>query len=257
MLIDSHVHLNDEDLVGRAEEILSDADSNLLSVINVGYDLPSSILAVEQAERYDGCYAVVGIHPHDSDTADSETYATIKELAQREKVVAIGEIGLDYYYDHSPRDIQKEVFAEQLRLADELRLPVVIHLRDAYKDMLDILEENSEYLNSGILLHCYSGSAEIAKILSDKYDAYFAFGGAITFKNATEKPAIIRSIKRDRILVETDCPYMAPVPLRGTVNEPKNVNLVAKKLAEILDISVEEVEEMTVRNTKNFFKKMK
>lgn len=257
MLIDVHAHLNDEELYPRAEEIYGGMkDNNLLAVINAGYDIPSSNLAVELAEKYDKFFSVAGMHPHDSKSMTDEDYDVLAKLAVGKKNLAIGEIGLDYHYDLSPRETQKRVFVEQLRLAHSLKLPAVIHLREAYGDMNELLRENARYTEYGILFHCYGGSKETAAELIKKYDAYFSFGGAVTFKNATEKPDIVRSIPIDRILLETDCPYMTPVPYRGKPNEPKYINLVAEKMAEVLDKSKEEIEEITVNNTKEFFKKI-
>ena len=257
MLIDTHAHLNDDELFSSADDVAADMEKNgLCAIINVGYDIPSSIRAADLADKYGKMFCAVGIHPHDSKTVKPEDYDLIRKLADNKKTVAIGEIGLDYHYDLSPRETQKKVFVEQLVLAHELKLPVVIHLREAYGDMNDLLAENKRYTEYGILLHCYSGSAETARELGKKYDAYFSFGGAITFKNAVDKPDIIRSIPENRILVETDCPYMTPVPFRGKPNRPEYVNLVADRLAEILGKDRKYVEELTIKNTKEYFKKI-
>ncbi len=257
MIIDTHAHLNDERLYPRAKEIHDGlGDNGIESVINVGYDEESSERAIILSETYDKFYAAVGLHPHDSKYATPALYDKFIELSKREKCVAIGEIGLDFHYDLSPRDVQAKVFLEQVELAYSVKLPIIIHLRDGYGLMLEMLKENKRYLSYGVLLHCYSGSCEFAKELV-KLDAYFAFGGAITFKNATEKPDIIRAIPRDKILLETDCPYMTPVPFRGKDNEPKYVNLVADKMSEILGINREEIEKTTIKNTREFFGKLR
>ncbi|MBR4801134.1 MAG: TatD family hydrolase [Clostridia bacterium] len=256
MLIDSHVHLNDSDLAPLADRIVGDfATDGLLAVVNVGYDMPSSLLAVEQAGRYKNVFAAVGMHPHDSKLMKDTDYGTLCNLAEHDKVVAIGEIGLDYHYDLSPRETQKQVFERQLILADELKLPVILHVREAYEDTREILERNKQRLTSGVLLHCYSGSAEMVKMF-DKYDCYYAFGGAITFKNAKHNLEALKTVRRDRLLLETDCPYMTPVPFRGQMNEPKYINLVLEKAAEILETDKEELAKTTVKNTLEFFKKM-
>ena len=257
MLVDTHAHLNDEGLYPRAQEIYDGmADNGLSAIVNVGYDTPSSLCAVELSERYDKFFAVVGIHPHDAKTATEEDYALFEKLVkENDKVLAIGEIGLDFHYDLSPREDQGRVFIEQLRLAHGLKMPVVVHLREAYGVMSRILKENEKYLEYGVLLHCYSGSKELVKEYA-KYDFYYSFGGAVTFKNAVDKPDVVRSVPIDRLLLETDCPYMTPVPYRGTPNEPKYINLVADRVAEILQKEKKEVEEITFRNTERFFKRL-
>ena len=257
MLIDSHCHLNDSDLAPLADRIVGDfASDGILAAVNVGYDMPSSRLAVEQAGAYKNVFAAIGMHPHDSRLMTDADYEELRRLAKDDKVVAIGEIGLDYHYDLSPRETQKEVFERQLILADELELPMILHVREAYEDTREILESNKNHLSHGVLLHCYSGSAEMVKTF-DKYDCYYAFGGAITFKNAKHNLEALKVVNRDRLLLETDCPYMTPVPFRGQMNEPKHINLVLDKAAEILDADRAELAEKTVENTLKFFGKMK
>ena len=256
MLIDSHCHLNDSDLAPIADKIVGDfVADGLLAVINVGYDMPSSILAVEQANKYKNVFAAIGMHPHDSKLMQANDYDVLRQLSKDEKVVAIGEIGLDYHYDLSPRDVQQKVFELQIILADELKLPIILHVREAYEDTREILERNKQHLNNGVLLHCYSGSAEMVKVF-DKYDCYYAFGGAITFKNAKHNLEALKAVKSDRLLLETDCPYMTPVPFRGQINEPKNIKLVLKKASEILEKDEDELAQKTVNNTLAFFKRM-
>lgn len=254
MIIDSHAHLNDEDLFPRAQEIYDRMGGDgLAAIVNVGYDRPSSLTAVELAKKYDRFFATVGVHPHDAKSATEEDYALFEKLVKEDrKVLAIGEIGLDFHYDLSPREDQERVFVEQLRLAHSLKIPTVVHLREAYGVMSKILRENEKYLEYGVLLHCYSGSKELVKEY-EKYDLYYSFGGAVTFKNAVDKPDVVRTIPLDRILLETDCPYMTPVPYRGTPNEPSRIRLVADKIAEILQKDEKEIEEITYRNTKRFF----
>lgn len=256
MLIDSHCHLNDEKLLPEAAEIVSGFSGHgIESAICVGYDMPSSETAVELAEKYDSIYAVIGIHPHDATTADYDKYERLATLSSSKKVVGIGEIGLDYHYDLSPRAIQKGAFAEQLELADTLGLPVVLHVREAYEDAKSILFESRRFLNNGVLLHCYSGSKEFVKIFGE-LDAYFAFGGAITFNNAKHNIEAMKEVPLDRLLLETDCPYMTPVPFRGKTNKPEYVNLVADKASEVLNIPREELEKITTENTKRLFIRM-
>lgn len=254
MIIDSHAHLYDERLSGRVDEIIGGLnEQGLESVFEVGYDLPSSKNAVKLSEKYDQIFAIVGTHPHDAKNFDDESVDYYKRVASLDKVIAIGEIGLDYYYDLSPREIQKDVFARQIELADEVGLPIVLHIRDAYKDALDILTAKRDKLRFGVLLHCYSSSAEMIKQFN-KFDCYYALGGAITFKNA-KKDDVIMAIPEDRLLVETDCPYMTPVPFRGQANEPNYINYVVDKIASVKNLAREEIIEITSRNTKRLFSK--
>ena len=257
MIIDSHCHLTDERLYPIVDDIVKGLNANgIESVITVGYDLPSSTLGVDVARRYKEVYATVGMHPHDSRLMTAETYDIFRHLSADEKVVGIGEIGLDYHYDLSPRDVQQKVFEEQIELADSLRLPVALHVREAYEDTRKILENNKAKLSHGVLLHCYSGSAEMVKVFS-KYDAFFAFGGPITFKNAVHNIEALRAVPLDRLLFETDAPYMTPVPFRGKTNEPKHTALVVKKASEVLGVDENELIEKSNKNTKTLFYKMK
>lgn len=218
--------------------------------------MPSSELAVALANKYDKVYAAVGVHPHDADALDDDACQRLLELANDGKVVGFGEIGLDYYYDLSEREVQKSAFAKQIELANQANLPVILHVRDAYEDTRKILFDMRNYIQNGLLLHCYSGSSEYVKIF-DKLDAYYAFGGAITFKNAKHNLESLAVVPKDRLLLETDCPYMTPVPFRGKANEPKYVALVAKKAADVLGVSVEEIENITTKNAKRLFTRLK
>jgi len=257
MFIDVHAHLNDRRLAPQADAIVSNMEEDsLLAIINTGYDRPSSELGLALASKYPNVYTTLGIHPHDAKDAKAKDFDYFRENANNPKVVAIGEIGLDFYYDHSDRAVQKEVFVQQLELADALGLPVVFHLRDAFAEFEKIIAQNKCYLNNGGLLHCYSGSKEMAQVFSKKYDFYFSFGGAITFKNA-KKEDIINSIPRERLLLETDCPYMTPEPHRGKVNYPKYIVLVAQKLAIVLNLPIQEVARITENNAKTLFKRLR
>ena len=252
MIIDSHAHLSDERLIGRVDEISADlSKEGLESVFEVGFDLQSSKSAIDLASKYDNIYAIIGTHPHDAKYYDSEVEEFYLQNANKKKVLAIGEIGLDYFYDKSERDVQRDVFARQIILADKVGLPIVLHIRDAYGDAIDILNAHKDKLNHGVLLHCYSGSVEMIKQFN-KYDCYYALGGAITFKNA-KKDDVITAIPENRLLVETDCPYMTPVPFRGQPNEPKYVNLVVDKIASVKGVGRKEIEQLTYENTKRLF----
>jgi len=194
-------------------------------------------------------YATVGFHPHSAKLFNEAGYDELITLAQQPKVVAIGEIGLDYYYDNSPREQQKYAFRRQMALAKELDLPVVIHSRDATKDTIDIIKE---FPDVRCLLHCYSGSLETAR----EYLAmghYISIAGPVTFKNASRLQEVAKNIPLDRLLIETDCPYLAPVPMRGKQNEPAYVKYVAEKLAELQHVSFEELVKQTMENTIKFF----
>lgn len=250
-MIDSHAHLNDPAFKKDWSEVVERAkNAGVKLIINVGYDLKSSRRAVELAENLQELWAVVGMHPHNAKLWSEETRQSFVELTKHSKVLAIGEAGLDYHYDNSPRDVQRRVFREQLALAGELDLPVVIHSREAAQDTLDIL---AEYPDVSCLLHCYSGSLESARIY-EKMDHFFSFGGPITFKNAHKLRQIVAGIPLERILLETDCPYLTPHPYRGKRNEPAHLPLIAEKLAEIHGCSVEDVVAQTEDNTRRFFR---
>lgn len=257
MLIDTHCHLTDERLAPEADDIISSLSADgIESIVVVGYDEQSSVDGHKLAVSHDNVYCAVGMHPHDSRLVTPATYEKFADMAKDEKTVAIGEIGLDYYYDLSPRDVQQRVFEEQISLAHDLSLPVILHVREGYEDARRILENNKSKLSNGVLLHCYSGSAEMVKVFS-RYDAYFSFGGAITFKNAVHNLESLKVVPRDRLLFETDAPYMTPVPFRGKTNYPKFVNLVADKAAEVLGADREKLVEQTTKNAKTLFKRIK
>lgn len=254
-MIDSHLHLDDEKLRDNAEQIIKGLhEHNIEFVINNSCNLQSMIDSVELANKYHDVYATVGMHPHESSDFNDKFRVLMRQLAQNDKVVAVGEIGLDYYYDLSDRQIQRDVFAEQIEIADQLHLPITLHIRDAYGDAWDILTAQKNHLNNGVLWHCYSGSAEFAR-QAVKFGHYFAFGGAITFKNA-KKEDVLQAIPFDRILSETDSPYMAPVPLRGKVNTPYNIPLIVDKIAEVYGKSTEQTEAQIRENTLRLFKKI-
>lgn len=251
IMIDSHAHLNDPAFAEDVEVVVDRAKvAGVETIINVGYDLTSSQRAVELAERFSNLWAVVGLHPHDAKDWTVELRESLKGLLKHPKVLALGEAGLDYYYDHSPREKQRQVFREQLALAQEMGMPVVIHSREATKDTMDIVEE---YREVPCLLHCYGGSLETA-VLYEKMGHYFSFGGPITFQNAHKLREVASGIPLERILLETDCPYLTPHPHRGKRNEPAHLPLVAKKLAEIHGCTLKEIVEQTVQNTRTFFR---
>lgn len=252
MLIDSHDHLDDKRFDRDRDSLIKDLESNGIElVINIGADLKSSIASVSLAEKYPNIYATVGVHPHDAKNMDDSTLEILRSLAKRNKVVAIGEIGLDFYYDNSPRDEQRKWFREQLKLAKELDLPVVIHSRDAQQETFDTLKEAQDGTLRGVL-HCYSGSKEMAMEYI-KLGFYISIAGPVTFKNARVLKEVAKAVPLDKLLVETDCPYLAPEPHRGKRNEPVYVKYVAGTIAELKGISYEELAKATNRNTRELF----
>jgi TatD DNase family protein len=254
MLIDSHVHLNNPKYKGEADAIIAGFERDgLIAAINVGFDRASSEETLALADKHQRIYASVGVHPHDAKTATVRDYDFFSTAAKEPKVVAIGEAGLDYYYELSDRATQKRVFAEQLELAHALDLPVIIHLRDAYGDAEKLLKDNKRYLARGGVLHCFGGSAEFLREML-KLNLYVSYGGAITFKNAASRLDALRATPLERLLVETDCPYLTPEPHRGKLNYPAYIVHVAKRAAEALGKSFEEVRAATVSNTKTLFR---
>lgn len=257
MLTDSHCHLDDERLAPSVVEIVGGMrEDGLKRVVTVGCNAESSAKCLELATAYEGVYATVGIHPHDADTLTEDFLSEAERAARNPKVLAIGEIGLDYFYDLSPREVQKSAFLRQVELADALGLPVAVHLRDAYEDFYKAVKDNLRLFKNGLLLHCYSGSPEFAAQMLRLTDTFFAFGGALTFKNARVPCESLRHIPDDRFFLETDSPYMTPVPFRGKTNLPKYVALVADKAAEIKNTDRRRIESITENNLKSFFKRL-
>jgi TatD DNase family protein len=230
------------------------AEYRVESVVCVGYDAPSSAKAVVLAEEYEGkIFAAAAFHPHESKSYTEKDADIFRVFASQKKIAAIGETGLDYFYDLSPREVQKRVFAAHLELADGVGLPVVVHVRDAYGDALEILRTNKRYLNNGILIHNFSGDAEIMRGF-DEFDCYYSFGGTLTFKNNKKGIEAFLSAEKSRILLETDCPYLTPEPHRGKLNFPYYVKYVAEKGAALMGLEYGEFEALTNRNTKEFFR---
>ncbi|CEP47171.1 TatD family hydrolase [Paraclostridium sordellii] len=253
MLFDSHAHLNDERFDEDREELI-----NLLKakgvdlVLNPGACIETSKSSVELANKYDFIYAAVGVHPHDVGEMTEDDIETLRKLAlENEKVKAIGEIGLDYYYDNSPREIQKKWFKRQIELANELKLPIIIHDRDAHGDTFEIIK-NTKSPEIGCVLHCYSGNVELAKEYV-KMGCYISIPGTVTFKNNKKTREVAKEIPLEYLLIETDSPYMAPEPHRGKRNDPSLVQFVADKIAQEKGISYEQVCEATKENAKRFF----
>ena len=255
MLIDTHAHLTDEKYENVDELINNLKTNNVEKVFTVAYNKESTIKAFELAKKYPNIYAIIGVHPEDAKDFDDEMVNILKEYSKHPKVVAIGEIGLDYHYENLDKALQKDVFIKQLKLAHELQLPVSIHNRDSIGDCLEILKEYKEYLTYGGVIHCFSESVEIYKEIK-KLGLKIAFGGILTFKNSVTAPQVCEIADLDDILIETDCPYLTPHPFRGkAINEPKYTTYIAQKIAEIKKISYDSVVEKTTENAINLFTK--
>ncbi|MEH6946501.1 TatD family hydrolase [Bacillus sp. JJ634] len=252
MLFDTHVHLNAEQFEEDLTEVIKRAqEAGVANMIVVGFDRPTITRAMELVETYDFLYAAVGWHPVDAIDMTNADLEWIESLAAHPKVVAIGEMGLDYYWDKSPKEIQMEVFRKQIRLARRVKLPIIIHNREATADIITILREEEASLVGGIM-HCFSGSVETAKECLEM-NFYISLGGPVTFKNAKKPKEVAAEVPLDRLLIETDCPYLAPHPFRGKRNEPAYVKLVAEQIASIKQVSVEEVARITTENAKKIF----
>ncbi|ADC49690.1 Metal-dependent DNA hydrolase of TatD family [Alkalihalophilus pseudofirmus OF4] len=252
MLFDTHVHLNADQFEDDVEEVINRAkEAGVSEMVVVGFDEKTINRALELIEKYDMLYAAVGWHPVDAIDMKDEHLVWLEELAAHPKVVALGEMGLDYHWDKSPKEIQKEVFRKQIQLAKKVKLPIVIHNREADQDIVDILEEEKAEEVGGIM-HCFGGSVEIAERCL-KMNFYISLGGPVTFKNARRPKEVAKHIPMDRLLIETDCPYLAPHPYRGKRNEPAYVKLVAEEIAGLKEVNVDEVANTTRENAKRLF----
>ncbi len=255
-LIDSHAHLEMPRFDDDRDEVVRRAQaSGVERIITVATNLADANKAVEIARQYDIVDMALGIHPHDAKTASEKDLEQMMEIAVDSGAVAWGEIGLDYHYDHSPRSVQREVFAQQLRIAQKLDLPVIIHTREAWEDCLKILNEEMDDAWRGVV-HCFGGGlAEAEKVVEMGF--HISFTGTVTFKKDMPEHEVIRHVGIERILIETDSPYLTPAPNRGKRNEPAYVRFVAQKIAEILEIPFEKVAEITAANTRRLFTKLR
>jgi TatD DNase family protein len=247
-LVDSHCHLDHEKFTGEVEALIERAMAagvRHFLTIGTGDGPPVLDAAVRLAEKYPNVWATVGVHPHDASKVDARTFDDLRALARHPRVVGVGEIGLDYHYDFSPREVQREVFLEQMRIAGEVVKPVIIHTREAWTDTISVLR------GPGIL-HCFTGDAHQAKVGID-LGFHLAFGGVVTFPKSDAVRDAVRVTPAERLLVETDCPYLAPVPFRGKRNEPAYLPHTVKKLAEVRGVSEEEIAETTTRNFEELF----
>lgn len=253
MLFDTHVHLNARQYKEDRDEVIKRAFAAGVTYMTVvGFDRETISLAIKIAEQYDTIYAAVGWHPVDAIDFTEEDLKWIEELSSHPKVVALGEMGLDYHWDKSPKDIQKEVFRKQIRLAKKVKMPIIIHNREATEDILAILKEEQAEEVGGIM-HCYSDSVEYLQECLDM-NFYISLGGPVTFKNAVDPKEVAKQVPLDRLLIETDAPYLAPHPYRGKRNEPGFVKLVAEKIAELRGMSYEEIAKITTENAFRLFR---
>lgn len=249
IFFDSHTHLMDEQFDGIRDEIVENAKKNqVMYMTTIGYNEATSREAVKDAEKYEGVYATVGLHPENID--EYENFDFIYELVKNPKVVAVGEIGLDYHWG-GDKERQKELFIKQIEIANGLGKPVVIHSRDADMDMLEILK--SHKIENGFVMHCFSSSVEILKEVL-KLGAYVSIAGPVTFKNARSLVEVAKLVPEDKLLIETDAPYLTPEPFRGKRNEAAHVVHTAQKIADLREISLEKLAEMTTENAKRFYK---
>lgn len=254
MLFDTHTHINDKQFATDREEVIRRAreEYGVSYMLNVGYNRRSIQTSLQLAEKYDFIYTSVGWHPHDASTFTPEELKWLKSLTSHPKVVALGEMGLDYYRDLSPRDKQAEAFRQQIRLAREVNLPIIIHDRDAHEDVVRILQEEKAEEVGGVL-HCFAGDlAMMQQCLEMNF--MIGIGGPVTFKSATALKEIATCVPDDRLIVETDCPYLAPHPHRGKRNEPGYVRLVAETIAELRGLTLEQLAHLTMQNGKRLFR---
>lgn len=252
MLFDSHAHIDDNRFdTDRDETIQRAVQNGVKGIINIGADMASSARSVELASRYEEIYAAVGIHPHDAkDAIDSDYEMMAQWIAREPKVVAIGEIGLDYYYDWSPRDVQQAVFIRQIDLARQLTKPIIIHDRDAHGDLLAIVKKEAQGMTG--VFHCFSGSLEMAQEVI-RLGFYVSIAGPVTFDKSVKLKEIAAAVPLDRLLVETDSPYLTPSPYRGRRNEPAHVRFVAEEIARLRNLPLEAVAEATTANMRQLF----
>ena len=252
MIFDTHAHLDDRAFDTDRAALLSQLPGlGLALVMNPGCSLASSRAAAALAENYDYVYAAVGSHPDAADEVTEDVLEQYRQLARQcPKVLAIGEIGLDYHYEDIPRQVQQRAFRAQMALARELELPVIVHEREAHEDGMRIVEEFPQVTG---VFHCYSGSLEMAKVLIRR-GWYIGFGGVLTFKNARKAVEAASQIPLDRLVLETDCPYMSPEPFRGRRNDPGRLHLVAERLAQLRGLSAEEIENITLENGKRLYR---
>jgi len=251
MFFDSHAHYDDKRFdKDRNELLLSMSKNDVEYIVNAAADVASSYEGIELAEKYPFIYTAVGVHPHNVEGLTKDVIGALEKLSHHPKVVAIGEIGLDYYYDHSPRNIQRMWFKYQMDLAKRLELPIIVHSREAAGETFDMIKDSG--LESGVI-HCYSGSAEMAEEYV-KLGFYIGIGGTVTFNNARRPVEVAQQIPLESIVIETDCPYLTPMPHRGKRNDSTYLKYIAKKIADIKNISMEKVARITTNNAKTLYR---
>ncbi len=252
-LIDTHCHLTFNDLIQDIDGVVARSKAaGVISWLTVGTDMQENLKAVELTGRFDNMYAAIGMHPHDAKDVTGDTLKQLKELARNEKVVAIGETGLDYHYNHSLHEDQRRIFAEHLNIAAELDLPVIIHCRKAFEETMEVLDNHASRIKK-IVFHCFSGSAEQVKIVLDK-GYYISFTGVVTFKNARLKQQAAKIVPTDRLMLETDCPYMSPEPMRKQkINEPALLIHIAEYLADLKVMNLTAFAQAVTATSRSFF----
>ncbi len=252
MLFDSHAHYDDNKFDQDRQDVIEKVrQSGVAFIVNAASNIPSSIDSIALSQEYEFIYAAVGVHPQDVEGMNDNVISMLADFAREPKVVAIGEIGLDYHYDDVPKPLQKHWFARQILLARELKLPIIIHDRESHEDILKIVKKEKAKEVGGVF-HCFSGSVEMAREVLDN-NFYISIGGVATFKNAKKIVDVIRAIPSDRLLIETDSPYLAPEPFRGTRNDSSYIRYTAMKVAEIREDSFENIARITCENAKRLF----
>lgn len=255
MLIDTHTHYNDEAFAEDRDELIQSlVPAGISKAVNIGADIVSSMESVELANQYEHIYASIGVHPSSTGDMCDKDLNTLEELSGNPKIVAIGEIGLDYYWDEADRETQKKWFNAQIELAKKLNLSIVIHSRDAARDTFDIMKA-ADIKNTDVVMHCYSYSLEMAKEFM-KLGVFFGIGGVSTFKNAKKTAEVIEYLPIERIVLETDCPYLAPVPFRGKRNSSLYLPYIVKRISELKGLSEEYVMEMTEKNAYKLYPRL-
>ena len=250
MYFDTHAHYDDRRFNEDRDELLSSMNTGGIALImNAASSMRSAKFAIKLADKYSFIYASVGVHPHDAKSMTDDSVAELERLSVHPKVMAVGEIGLDYHYDFSPRDVQRKRFREQLELARRIKKPVIIHERESLTDTLDTIRDFRDLTG---VVHCFSGSWETAKIILDM-GWYLSFTGVVTYKNARKALEVIEKMPEDRIMLETDCPYLSPEPVRGKRNSSLNLPFIAEKIADVRGITIEETAGLTMENGKRFF----
>lgn len=253
MLIDTHTHIDLDNFKERFEEVIKNANEfGVKKVVIPGVEPKGFARILELCEKYENVYGAVGVHPEDVNSFDINAENLIKEYLKNPKIIAVGEIGLDYYWDKSQIELQKEIFEKQINIAKEFNKPILVHDRDAHQDTFEILKK-TKASDVGVVMHCFSGSPEFA-MECVREGFYIALGGVVTFKNAKKAKEVAQVVPLDRLLLETDAPYMAPVPFRGKENEPAYVKFVAEEIANLRGISFEEVANATTANAKKLLK---